>query len=110
MAATKGQKGSDLSNLSYGDATAELDAIVNYFESSEIDVDQLVSQLERATALIEELDTRLRRTRTQVETLVPKLAAAIGDGVEETATQDYETQITDLTEETEADEDSPGLF
>ncbi len=59
--------------LSYTDASRELDAIVNFFEQREVDVDVLVARLERATALIDELDRRLRQTRSQVEELVPRL-------------------------------------
>jgi exodeoxyribonuclease VII small subunit len=61
--------------LSYTDASRELDAIVGFFEQREVDVDVLVSRLERATALIDELDRRLRQTRAQVEELVPRLDA-----------------------------------
>lgn len=61
--------------LSYTDASQELDAIVKFFEQREVDVDVLVARLERATALIDELDRRLRQTRTQVEELVPRLEA-----------------------------------
>ena len=61
--------------LSYTDASRELDAIVNFFEQREVDVDVLVARLERATALIDELDRRLRQTRAQVEELVPRLEA-----------------------------------
>ena len=63
------------SELSYTDASRELDAIVGFFEQREVDVDVLVSRLERATALIDELDRRLRQTRAQVEELVPRLDA-----------------------------------
>jgi exonuclease VII small subunit len=62
--------------LSYMDASRELDGIVEFFERSEVDVDQLVARLERATAIVDELDRRIRRTRVQVEELVPKLEAA----------------------------------
>jgi exodeoxyribonuclease VII small subunit len=70
--------------LSYTEASRELDAIVGFFEQRDVDVDVLVARLERATALIDELDRRLRRTRAQVEELVPRLDAlavdAAGDG------------------------------
>lgn len=59
--------------LTYTDASRELDAIVDFFEQREVDVDVLVTRLERATALIDELDKRLRQTRAQVEELVPRL-------------------------------------
>lgn len=59
--------------LSYTEASRELDSIVDFFEQREVDVDVLVTRLERATALIDELDKRLRQTRAQVEELVPRL-------------------------------------
>ena len=62
--------------LTYTEASRELDEIVAFFERSEVDVDQLVARLERATAIVDELDRRIRRTRAQVEELVPKLEAA----------------------------------
>jgi exodeoxyribonuclease VII small subunit len=65
--------------LSYTEASRELDAIVDFFEQREVDVDVLVTRLERATALIDELDRRLRRTRAQVEELVPRLDALATD-------------------------------
>jgi exodeoxyribonuclease VII small subunit len=61
--------------LSYTEASRELDSIVSFFEQREVDVDVLVARLERATALVDELDRRLRRTRAQVEELVPRLDA-----------------------------------
>ena len=61
--------------LSFTEASRELDSIVNFFEQREVDVDVLVGRLERATALIDELDQRLRRTQAQVEELVPRLDA-----------------------------------
>lgn len=67
--------------LSYTEASAELDGIVHFFEQRDVDVDQLVGRLVRATAIIEELDKRLRRTRVQVEQLVPRLEAVLaGEG------------------------------
>ncbi|MGH8989646.1 MAG: hypothetical protein ACRDXC_13810 [Acidimicrobiales bacterium] len=63
--------------MSYTEASAELDEIVGFFEGREVDVDQLVGRLVRATAIIEELDKRLRRTRMQVEQLVPRLTAVL---------------------------------
>src|SRR5580693_6431042 len=71
--------GADVGDLSYSDAGAELDAIIEEFETGVIDVDRLVEQLQRATDIVDELDRRLRRTRMQVEELVPRLEA-IGRG------------------------------
>ncbi len=74
--------GSDVpaaATLTYADASAELDAIIEEFEAGVVDVDRLVARLERAAAIVDELDRRLRRTRMQVEELVPRLEA-IGRG------------------------------
>ncbi len=65
-----------VSELSYTEASGELDAIVAFFEEREVDVDQLVARLERATTIVDELDRRLRQTRMHVEELVPRLEAA----------------------------------
>jgi exodeoxyribonuclease VII small subunit len=87
MGATKseqsGEEARPVEEMSYTDASAELDSIVGFFEGREVDVDQLVGRLVRATAIIEELDKRLRRTRMQVEQLVPRLAAVLDDVVDE---------------------------
>ncbi len=65
-----------VSELSYAEASTELDDIVEFFEHRDVDVDQLVARLKRATALVDELDRRVRRTRSQVEQLVPRLQAS----------------------------------
>jgi exodeoxyribonuclease VII small subunit len=72
-----------VADLSYTDASRELDEIVAFFEQREVDVDLLVARLERATSIVDELDRRLRRTRAQVEQLVPKLEAATDPDREE---------------------------
>jgi exonuclease VII small subunit len=69
-----------VSELSYTDASRELDGIVEFFEHRDVDVDQLVPRLERATAIVDELDRRVRKTRAQVEQLVPRLQAATRSG------------------------------
>ena len=61
-------------DLTYSEASAELDEIVAYFEEVDVDVDELVVKLERATALVDELDTRLKATKLQVDELAPRLA------------------------------------
>lgn len=76
---TPEQEPPPVEQLSFTEASRELDSIVEFFERREVDVDVLVGQLERATALIGELDKRLRRTRAQVEELVPRLDALAGE-------------------------------
>ena len=63
----------EVAELSYSEAGAELDTIIEEFETGVVDVDRLVDQLQRATDIVDELDRRLRRTRIQVEELVPRL-------------------------------------
>jgi exodeoxyribonuclease VII small subunit len=65
-----------VTELSYTEASRELNRIVEFFEQREVDVDQLVARLERATAIVDELDKRIRQTRMQVEELAPRLEAA----------------------------------
>ena len=88
--------------LSYTEASRELDQIVAFFEEGDLDVDQLVGRLERATAIVDELDRRLRRTRTQVEDLVPRLESAVAStGSDDAADPDAPPHD---------DDDAPGLF
>ncbi|MHB8320139.1 MAG: exodeoxyribonuclease VII small subunit [Acidimicrobiales bacterium] len=70
--------GTPVGEMSYTEASRELDEIVEFFEQREVDVDLLVGRLERATAIVDELDKRLRATRAQVEELVPRLEEALG--------------------------------
>ncbi len=72
--------GTPVADLTYSDAGAELDGIIEEFETGVVDVDRLVDQLERATEIVDELDRRLKRTRMRVEELVPRLEA-IGQDV-----------------------------
>ncbi len=104
-----------VADLSYTEASAELDGIVAFFEGRDVDVDLLVARLERATAIVDELDRRLRRTQAQVEELVPRLQAAAGldvPGDEDDGEADVEGgrahQAGDGDEP--APEEPPGLF
>ena len=94
--------GVPVSELTYTEASQELDSIVEFFEQREVDVDQLVARLERATAIVDELDRRLRRTRAQVEDLVPRLESTVAsserDGVPEPDAPGDD------------DDEAPGLF
>jgi exonuclease VII small subunit len=77
-----------VADLSYADASRELDGIVEFFEHRDVDVDQLVARLKRATALVDELDRRVRRTRSQVEQLVPRLQTSARPAVEESESEE----------------------
>lgn len=114
-----------VADLSYTEASRELDSIVAFFEGRDVDVDQLVARLERATAIVDELDRRLRRTRAQVEELVPRLAASTrplstdGDGPDDDAGDagdaddaggDVDNAGDGGSTRGPADTDPPGLF
>jgi exodeoxyribonuclease VII small subunit len=124
MAATKpsgtgsdggGEVASDVTELSYSDAGAQLDTIIEEFETGVVDVDRLVEQLERATDIVDELDRRLRRTRMRVEELVPRLES-IGstEDSDDTGPSDDEDDVIDVdpaaTSAGSDDSGSPGLF
>jgi exodeoxyribonuclease VII small subunit len=105
---TAEEDGAAVGDLSYTEASRELDEIVAFFEQSEVDVDQLVSRLERATAIVDELDRRLRRTRAQVEELVPRLSAlSSATTADDDGTLDDEGAVDDGDG---AGTDAPGLF
>jgi exodeoxyribonuclease VII small subunit len=91
-----------VAELSYSDAGAELDGIIDEFETGVVDVDRLVDQLERATEIVDELDRRLRRTRMRVEELVPRLEAI---GTDDAADGDDEETFDDA-----GDEEPDALF
>ena len=59
--------------LTYEEATTELNAIVSELEDGFVDIDKLVDYLERATEIIKELESRLKRTKAKVDELVPRL-------------------------------------
>jgi exodeoxyribonuclease VII small subunit len=91
-----------VAELSYTDASRELDEIVAFFEQGDLDVDQLVGRLERATAIVDELDRRLRRTRAQVEDLVPRL--------ESTVASSGRDDVPEPDAPGDDDDEAPGLF
>jgi exonuclease VII small subunit len=113
-----GDDATGVGELSYSDAGAELDAIIEEFETGVIDVDRLVEQLQRATDIVDELDRRLRRTRIQVEELVPRLEAigqpdvAVVEVIEVDIEEDlgFEADEADEGPPTGDEATSPGLF
>jgi exodeoxyribonuclease VII small subunit len=97
----------DVAELSYSDAGAELDAIIEEFETGVVDVDHLVDQLERATEIVDELDRRLRRTRMRVEELVPRLESI---GQTDLSAGDDDIEIVEEVIVVTEEETPPGLF
>jgi exodeoxyribonuclease VII small subunit len=96
-----------VADLSYEEASRELDGIVEFFEHRDVDVDQLVARLKRATALVDELDRRVRRTRSQVEQLVPRLHASARPAEDDADSEVLTAEESDESEE--PDEDETGL-
>lgn len=68
-------------DLSYADASAELETILQEVESGEIDLDVLSQKVERAAALLALCREKLAATETKVKKAVADLhAAAPGAG------------------------------
>jgi exodeoxyribonuclease VII small subunit len=67
-------------DLGYGEAAAELDAIIGELDQGLIDVDRLEARFRRAIEIVEELDRRIRSARDRVDELMPRLDAVGGDG------------------------------
>lgn len=66
--------------ISYADASAELDLIIRELDQGLVDVDLLEARFSRAIDIVEELDRRIRGARERVDALMPRLDA-VGDGV-----------------------------
>gem|GEM_PF-2404005 len=81
-------------DLTYAEATTELDAIIAEFDQGQVDVDRLAERFRRATELVEELDRRIRVNRRQVEALSPRLDA-IARGGEDTSAHERSLQDVD---------------
>ncbi len=100
-----------VAELTYAQASRELDVIVGFFEQRDVDIDLLVARLERATAIVDELDRRIHHTRAQVDELVPKLeritqGGARSDRSEDEAISGAPKASGDLVEEP-AENDQP---
>jgi exonuclease VII small subunit len=87
--------GTPVADLTYAEASRELDGIVEFFEHRDVDVDQLVARLKRATALVDELDRRVRRTRSQVEQLVPRLQTSARPAGDESESEEMSVDDPD---------------
>lgn len=61
------------SDLSFGDAIAELERILQRIEAEETDIDQLAGQLERATRLLDLCRGKIRKAETEVHQIVSNL-------------------------------------
>ena len=60
-------------DLPFGDAMAELEAILRRIESEETDVDALAGELRRAARLLEVCRAKIRRAEVEVTQIVQQL-------------------------------------
>ena len=76
------------SELSFGDAIAQLEKILQQIEGEETDIDELAGQLKRAANLLDLCRTKIRKAETEVNQIVTDLeknepgAASAADGEE----------------------------
>lgn len=68
--------------LSYAEASQELDVVIAELDSGLVDVDRLEVRFRRAIDIVEELDRRIRGARERVDALMPRLDA-VGGGAGE---------------------------
>lgn len=64
--------------ISYAEASAELDIIIRDLDQGLVDVDLLEARFARAIDIVEELDRRIRGARERVDALMPRLDAVGG--------------------------------
>ena len=64
-----------VAELSYSEASEELDVIIAELDRGVVDVDLLEVRLRRAVEIVEELDRRIRGARDKVGSLLPRLEA-----------------------------------
>ncbi len=65
--------GSESTELSFGAAMEELEAVLHRIEGDEIDIDQLGAELGRAATLLEVCRTKIRRAEVEVQQIVAKI-------------------------------------
>jgi exodeoxyribonuclease VII small subunit len=73
----------DLTDLGYADALAELEGILADLEDDGIDIDLLGTKVARATALIRLCRDRITSARVQVERVVADLDTLVADDTRE---------------------------
>jgi len=63
-------EGNDARSVSYADAVAELQAILDELEHDNIDVDRLAERVARAASLIDACRARIESARVEVDRIV----------------------------------------
>ena len=66
-------KSKNESELSFGDALAQLEEILQQIEAEEIDIDELAGRLKRAAALLDLCRGKIRKAETEVKQIVADL-------------------------------------
>lgn len=72
----------DLPSLSYSEALAELEAILDELDGDEVDVDRLGAQVARAADLIRLCRERVSEARLSIESIVAEVAESPTDAGE----------------------------
>lgn len=80
---TNSEGAAPVGKLSYTDAAAELDQIIDELDQGLVDLDVLDVRFARAVEIVEELDRRIRGARERVDALLPRLDAISGNGDQE---------------------------
>lgn len=62
-----------VADLTYSEAAAELDGIIDELDQGQIDLDVLETRFQRAIEIVEELDRRIQGAKERVNELLPRL-------------------------------------
>lgn len=68
-----------VADLTFAQASAELDRIIDELDRGSLDLDLVGARLERATEIAEELARRLDANQRRIDELAPRLARLAGD-------------------------------
>lgn len=60
----------------YRDMQAELDALINWFESDDIDLDQAMVKYEQAQKLLHEMEDYLQKSEIKINKITPDLKSS----------------------------------
>ena len=60
----------------YRDMQAELDALINWFESDDIDLDQAMVKYEQAQKLLHEMEDYLKKSEIKIKKITPDLKSS----------------------------------
>ena len=62
-----------VAELSFEEASAELDTIITELDSGDVSIDALAERTERAAALVDHLKSKLTETKVRIEKVAPRL-------------------------------------